>query len=146
MQNPRTATTAAFDGLVQEVCVELGISDKRLYEILGPDNYYDKLWRILTALGRVAPDRIEIMRADFNARCDRLTSGRTTPVTAAEEHRELNDVVHARLSEMTPDEQLRQIDEAIETLGRRRNELCERVSRRRHVSSVVVEKFGGRAS
>lgn len=143
MQNPRLATTAAFDGLVQEICVELNISDKRLYEILGPDNPYQKLWRIVNALGRVAPDRIEIIRADFNARCDRLTRGRSTPVDAAEEHRELNDVISARLTERPLAEQLRELDEAAAVLGRRRNEIVERMDRQTAAATAVVRRFGG---
>ena len=91
MQNPNDVTTQAFDGFVGEVASELGVSDKRIYEILGRDNPYPKIWRLLNPLGRLAPDRLEIVRADFNARCDRITLGRTTPATTETVHKEFSE-------------------------------------------------------
>ena len=43
MQSPHSVTTQAFDGLVEEVAIEIGVSDKRLYDMLGRHNPYLKL-------------------------------------------------------------------------------------------------------
>lgn len=119
MQNPNDVTTQAFDGLVQELCTELGVTDNRLYEILGKDNPYPKLWRLLTPLGRVDADRLELVRADFNARCDRITLGRTTLATAETVHKEFSEAFQLTLKKCASNAERRQaIAEAITELSK----------------------------
>lgn len=124
MQNSNLVTTEAFDGLIREVACEIGVSDKRIYEILGRDNPYVKIWRLLNALGRLAPERLELVRADFNARCDRLTRGRSRPVTDAELHKETSDAVNSVLQPFTSrQERRREITEAISVLQKKLEDL-----------------------
>lgn len=93
MQNPNAITTKAFDGVVGEIADELGITDKRFYEILARDNYYEKFWsKMGTPLGIAHPDRLELIRADFNARCVRLLRGRAS-TSPAKLNKELDEVV-----------------------------------------------------
>ena len=113
MQNPNDVTTQAFDGLVREIAIELGITDKRVYEILGNDNPYPKLWRLLNPLGRLNADRLELIRADFNARCDRITRGCNQPSTIVTLTRELHDVIEHVLERRPHAERREAINEAI---------------------------------
>lgn len=118
MQNPNDVTTQAFDGFVGEVALEIGVTDKRIYEILGKDNPYPKIWRLLNPLGRLAPDRLELIRADFNARCDRLTIGCTKPSTAATVHKEFSEAFQTIINRCPPAERRQAIVEAMTELGK----------------------------
>lgn len=124
MQNPNDVTTRAFDGLVGEIAIEIGVTDKRIYEILGRDNPYPKCWRLFNPLGRIAPDRLALIRADFNARCDRLTGPRPTPSTPATLHKEVSDAINAVLAKAPSADRKREILEAISEL-QKQLELCE---------------------
>lgn len=118
MQNPNDITTQAFDGYVAEIAIELGISDKRVYELLGRDNYYPKLWRLLTPLGRIAPDRLALVRVDFNARCDRILSGNVTPSTPASVHEQISEAMQKILDKAPAHERRKEIVEAIAELAK----------------------------
>jgi hypothetical protein len=59
----------AFTGLVEDTAKALNVSDKRIYEMLGRDNPYNKLWRLLNELGKRNPNQLRIIQADFNAKC-----------------------------------------------------------------------------
>jgi len=124
MQNPSDATTKAFDGYVGEIATELGISDKRIYDILGRNNPYPKIWRLLNPLGRLAPDRLAIIRADFNARCDRILCGRSGVSTPATLHKEVSEAINSVLSKAPAAERKQQILEAITEL-QCQLELCD---------------------
>lgn len=121
MQNPNDVTTQAFDGLVGEIAIELGISDKRVYELLGRDNYYPKLWRLLTPLGRVQADRLELVRADFNARCDRILNKNTTASTPATVHEQISQAMQKILEHAPAAERRKEIVEAIAELAKELN-------------------------
>lgn len=121
MQNPNEITTQAFDGFVAEIAIELGISDKRVYEMLGRDNYYPKLWRLLTPLGRIAPDRLALVQADFNARCDRVLHTNSTPSTPATVHEQISQAMQKILENAPPAERRREIVEAIAELAKELN-------------------------
>ncbi len=124
MQNPNNVTTQAFDGLVLEISIELGISDKRVYELLSKDNPYPKLWRMLTPLGRIEPARLRLIQADFNARCSRILDRDLTPSTPATLHRELSEAVNSVLEKAPKSQQKKEITEAIAELNKRL-EMCE---------------------
>lgn len=116
MQNPNDVMTRAFEGHVGEVADEIGVSDKRLYELLGRDNYYPKLWRLLNPLGRINPSRLELVKADFNARCDRILRPHRKRSTPATLHKELSEAINAVLSKAAKDFRKQQILEAIAEL------------------------------
>lgn len=124
MQNPELVTTQAFDGYTSEVADELGVSDKRVFQMLDQNNPYPKIWRLLNPLGRVAPHRLELVRADFNARCDRLTRGRTEPSTAASLNKELDEAVQHVLEKRPVAERRVAITEAIAEL-QKQLDLCD---------------------
>lgn len=121
MQNPNDVTTAAFDGFVGEIALELGITDKRVYELLGRDNHYPKLWRLLTPLGRIAPGRLALVQADFNARCDRILLKDATPSTPATVHQQITEAMQAILDNSPPATRRKEIVEAIAELAKELN-------------------------
>lgn len=116
MQNPNSVMTQAFDGLVNEVCIELGITDKRVYELLGKDNPYPKLWRLLTPLGRLDYERLLIVQADFNARVARLAPAVSGLPCASRLHKELTEAMQSVLDKAPKDDRKCQILEAIAEL------------------------------
>ncbi len=124
MLNPHEVTTIAFDGLASEIADELSLTRKRVYEILGPDNPYPKLWRMLNPLGRLNADRLELVRADFNARCNRITGDRTTPSTVATLNKELDEAVQSVLDKRPAAERRPAIIEAIAELQKQLR-LCD---------------------
>jgi len=107
--------TQAFDGLVIEVSIELGITDKRVYELLGKDNPYPKLWRLLTPVGRIDYERLLLVQADFNARVARLVPHQPAPCTSRL-HKELTEAMQAVLDKSPKAERKCQILEAIAEL------------------------------
>ena len=124
MQNPNSVMTTAFDGYVLEVSDELGISDKRIYEILGRDNPYPKTWRLLNPLGRIAPERLRLVQVDFNARCARILKPNDVPSTPASLHKEVSEAITAILAKAPRGERKTQILEAIAEL-QKELEKCE---------------------
>jgi hypothetical protein len=126
MQNPHDVTTAAFDGCVREIAIEIGVTDKRLYEILGRDNPYVKCWRIFNALGRISPDRLALIRADFEARCDRIIGREQTPPTAASIHKETSDAVQSVINGDAPAKRRKEIVEAIAELQKELSRIDDR--------------------
>ena len=121
MQNPNDVTTQAFDGYVGEIAIELGITDKRVYELLGRDNHYPKLWRLLNPLGRIAADRLELVRAGFNARCDRILLAGATASTPATVHEQISQAMQKILDNAPPAERRKEIVEAIAELAKELN-------------------------
>lgn len=124
MQNPSDVTTKAFEGLVGEVAIEIGVTDKRIYEILGRDNPYPKCWRLFNPLGRINPERLSLIRADFNARCDRILGPRTTSSSPATLHKEVSEAITAVLAKAPAADRRREILEAISEL-QKQLELCD---------------------
>lgn len=115
MQSPNSVTTQAFDGLVEEISIEIGITDKRLYDILGRNNPYAKLWRILTPLGRLDFDRLLLVQADFAARVARIGKREMKPCDA-KTHKELSDAMQSILDRKPKCERKQQILEAVAEL------------------------------
>lgn len=112
MQDSKNIIVQAADGYATALSDELDISLARLYEILGKDNPYPKMWRILRPLGRLNPDRLRLVQSDFNARCEAILRPRTT-TTTAKLHKELNDVVQAELDGDPLAKRRRELVEAI---------------------------------
>lgn len=137
MQNPNLVTTESFRGYVEEVASELGITDKRMYELLDRDNPYPKVWRILNPLGRIAPERLELVRADFNARCDRITRGKSEPVTLATLHKEVSEAVQAVIEGAPRGVRRQQITEAIAELQKQ----LDAIDAVDHAGLRTVERF-----
>ena len=100
MQNPNSVMTTGFEGHIGDVADELGISDKRIYEILGRDNPYPKTWRLLNPLGRIAPERLRLVQVDFNARVARILDPVSAPSTPASLHKEVSEAVTAILAKI----------------------------------------------
>lgn len=123
MQNTNSVMTQAFDGMVGEVCVEIGITDKRLYELLGKDNPYPKMWRLLNPLGRLNFDRVLLVQADFNARIARLSPAQSAPCCSAL-HKELAEAVQAVLDKAPAAQRKQQILEAVAELQKQLS-LCD---------------------
>lgn len=115
MQSPNSVTTKAFDGLVEEISIEIGISDKRLYDVLGRHNPYQKLWRLLTPLGRLDFDRLLVIQADFNARVARIGKKEMKPC-ATETHKQLSEAMQKILERAPKEERRCEILEAIAEL------------------------------
>jgi hypothetical protein len=101
------AATPCIKGLM----IELDVKTARMYEMLSKDNPYPKLWRILRPLGRLNPDGLRLVQADFNARCEALLS-QTSPVTGAQLHKELSEAVQSSLARLPVVEQRRELTEA----------------------------------
>jgi len=119
MQNPNDVTTQAFDGVVGEISGELGITDKRFYEILARDNYYVKFWQKMgTPLGIAHPDRLELIRIDFEARCVRLIRGKVEPSTPASVHEQISQAMQSILEKAPPAVRRKEIIEAIAELAK----------------------------
>lgn len=116
MQDPNSIISQAMDGHFREIADELCISDKRLYRVIADHDPYAKLWRYLNPLGRIAPDRLALVRADFNARCDRILDGRTTPSTLETLNKELHEAENAVIRKAPLPERRKEILEAIAEL------------------------------
>ncbi len=108
--------TQAFDGFVNEIAIELGISDKRIYEILGKDDPYPKTWRLLNPLGRIAPEKLRFLQADFNARCARILDKNCLPSTVSTVHKEVTEAIQKILDRAPKHERKKEILEAIAEL------------------------------
>ena len=142
MQNPNDVTTQAFDGIVKEISGELGITDKRFYEILARDNYYAKFWsKMGTPLGMTHPDRLEIIRADFNARCDRLTRDRTVPSTVATLNKECDEAVQDVLEQKPPAETRESLLEARAEIDKQLAQIDERQATRDNAVHATFGRF-----
>jgi len=118
MQDPNSVITAAFDGYISEVADELGITDKRIYHILGTNNPYAKSWRLLNPLGRNAPERLRMVQADFNARCARILEPNAKPSTPASLHKEVSEAVTSILAKAPKAERRTEILQAIAELNK----------------------------
>ncbi len=118
MQDPNSIIAQAFDGYVTEVADELGLTYQRVGEIIGKDNPYPKLWRILNPLGRLDPERLCFVKADFNARCDRILNGRQTPSTACSVHKEVSEAIQKIIAKAPRHERRKEITEAIAELAK----------------------------
>lgn len=138
MQDLQNVTTEAFRGYIEDVADELAVSGKRVYQMLDQNNYYEKLWRLLNPLGRVAPERLELIRADFNARVDRVIGGRTAPSTPATLHKEVSEAVNAVLEKAPSAERRQQIIEAIAELQKQ----LKAIDRSVDASSATLARFG----
>ena len=123
MQNPNSAMTQAFDGYIGEIANELGITDKRIYEILGRDNPYPKLWRLLNPLGRLDFDRLLLVQADFNARVARIGLKESKPCVS-KTHKELSEAMQKILENAPKHERKCEILEAIAEL-QKQLQLCD---------------------
>ncbi len=124
MQNPTNVLSQAFDGLVNEVSLELGISDKRIYQMLAVNNPYTKTWRLLNPLGRLNTERLTLVKADFNARCDRILKPAQSPSTIATVHQQVAEAIQSILEKHDRAMRKRQILEAIAEL-QKELEKCE---------------------
>lgn len=116
MQNVNDVLPQAFDGNVREVAQDLTISDKRLYQMISVNDPYRKLWRILTPLGRRSPESLALVRADFNARCDRILLPNQTPSTPATVHEQVSQAFQAILESHPKWRRSKEIREAIAEL------------------------------
>ena len=116
MQDPNSVIAQAFDGYVTDVADELGLSYQRVGEIIGKDNPYPKLWRILNPLGRMNVDRLRMVQADFNARCERVICPSAKPSTASSVHKEFTEAMQTILDKAPAHERKKEILEAIAEL------------------------------
>lgn len=116
MQDPNSVIFQAFDGFVTDVADELGLSYQRVAEIVGKDNPYPKLWRILNPLGRMNADRLRMIQADFNARCARIYAKNSSPSNASTVHKESSEAVQKILDRAPKCERKKEILEAIAEL------------------------------
>lgn len=113
MQDPNSVIAQAFDGYVTDVADELGLSYQRVGEIIGKDNPYPKLWRVLNPLGRMNPERLRMVQSDFNARCARIFKDNQEPSTASTVHKEFTEAMQKILDKAPAHERKKEILEAI---------------------------------
>lgn len=113
----------AAEGLVKEIAFELGLTTKRVYELLGKDDSYPKVWRLLRVIGRLNKDRLRRVRADFNARCDASLENDSTRVTCAEAHREFSEALQCWLEDKPVAQQRKELIEARLVIEHRLDEL-----------------------
>lgn len=116
MLDPNSVMTQAFDGYVTDVADELGLSYQRVNEMIGKDNPYPKVWRLLNPLGRMDQNRLRMIRADFNARCARILRADQTPSSASTVHKEFTEAMQKILDKAPKAERKKEILEAIAEL------------------------------
>jgi len=116
MLDPNSIMTQAFDGYVTDVADELGLSYQRVNEMVGKDNPYPKLWRLINPLGRMDHSRLRMIRADFNARCARILRADKTPSSASTVHKEFTEAMQKILDRAPKHERKKEILEAIAEL------------------------------
>jgi hypothetical protein len=121
--NQNEVMALATDGVVKQLADELDVSLSRMYELLGKDNAYPKLLRIARPLGRLKPAGLRLLQADFNSFCESILSSTQAPVSSAEIHKELSDVVQAHLAEKSAAEQRQELIEAVAVCQHRLNDL-----------------------
>lgn len=124
MQDPNSVIAQAFDGYVTEIADELGLSYQRVAEIIGKDNPYPKIWRVLNPLGGCNTDRLRFIQADFNARCARVYNKKSKPSTASSVHKEFTEAMQKILDKAPRAERKKEILEAIAELNKEL-EKCE---------------------
>lgn len=124
MLDPNSVMTQAFDGYVTDVADELGLSYQRVNEMIGKDNPYPKVWRLINPLGRLNADRLRMLKADFNARCERILRDDKTPSTASTVHKEFTEAMQTILDKAPRHERKKEILEAIAELEKEL-EKCE---------------------
>lgn len=123
MRDPNDIMALACDGVVKGLANELDISLKRTYELLGHDNPYPKLRRIARPLGHLKPAGLRLLQADFNAFCAEVLGDSSSPVTTAQRHKELSEVVQAELEGKTAAEQRIELLQAVAVCQQRLDEL-----------------------
>lgn len=89
MIDPSDVLAEAALPVVKELCADLGISATALYKKLGDGNPYPKTIELIEAIGRCAPDQLDIIQADFNARCQAMKNA-PRDIPAAEIHLKLS--------------------------------------------------------
>lgn len=121
MQDAKSVITEAAKGLGERIAEFWEVYPSRAYEILGKDNPYPKLRRLVRAIAAVTrgKDRVRrllIIRADFNAFIDELLDEDKAEQGEVETCilcNELYDVMRTKMAGMPAAERLKECREAI---------------------------------
>jgi hypothetical protein len=97
MLSEHSVITHATRGFVEELASIREITPRRMYEQLGDQCCYTKTKLLIRDIAIVNPDGARLIQADLNAMFAQILDSETSPVDAAELHKELNDPVQAKL-------------------------------------------------
>lgn len=99
MMDAHSVITQAAAKYVEKLAVAYNCTLRRMYERLGNDNPYPKAKRLCREIGRLNPDGLRAIRADFNAMCDEvLDEGKDhARPPCADVHRECAEAIQARM-------------------------------------------------
>jgi hypothetical protein len=112
LQKQDSVITLAAKGIVEELADEYGITPARMYQILEQDTY-NRTAKLKRRIGRVDKERARLIKAADDALwaeifCDDAQEG----IDCAVLHGELNDVIQARLRNLSRADRLRECWEA----------------------------------
>jgi hypothetical protein len=95
MIDPTDVLAQAVGKHVKELATEMDVSLSRMYEILGRDNPYPRVKRIIRKIGHVNPEGVRIIRADLDAFFNSILGDDSA--TLAEFHKECSEAVSTAL-------------------------------------------------
>ncbi len=101
----------AFKGHVEKCHNDLGISQARLYELIGTDDPYERTWRLLRALAFRNPEGLRMIADDFNSRVAALVGSSSGEI-------DMDRWVNAITDETVPERQRRRVIDAFADLQR----------------------------
>ena len=129
MQDAKSVITEAAKGLGERIAEFWEVYPSRVFEILGKDNPYPKLRRLIRGIAAVTSGkdrarRLLIIKVDFNAFIDDLISDGGKEKKEVETCilcDELYDVMRTKMAGLSPAERLKECREAVVIM---QNEIC----------------------
>lgn len=120
MKDSNCVVVQAADGHAKQLADLYDVSLTRMYEILGKDNPYPKLLKLLRTLAneRCNPAGVREIQADLNARIDRMLSPVEREPSVASIHDECADVTSAKLRGVDLQTRKKEVLQAISVLTR----------------------------
>jgi hypothetical protein len=117
MQQQISTITQAVEGIGVRLAELYDISVSRLYQILEAD-FYGKTKRLIRMIAAIDKERVKIIKADLDALfCELLGETETREVPCADLHKELTDVIQAKLNDFPKDIRLHECRQAVAALS-----------------------------